>query len=66
MIEIERDSDAYRYLENTFKNGQADMLRLDIRRDGIAFKINEGMWTPTLMVTRRPNDDNPGLKYHRC
>jgi len=58
MVEIPATSDAFRYLENTFKNGMAYKLSIDIRANGIAFKINEGAWTPTLSTESNTGRDD--------
>jgi len=58
LVEISATSEAFRYLENTFKNGFVYKLSVDIRSNGMAFKINEGMWTPTLSVKSNTGRDD--------
>lgn len=54
---IEQGSQAWDYLESVVFGNEADevvkrKLSLNVRRDGIAFKVNEFMWTPTLKITK--------------
>lgn len=49
--EIAIDSEAGRYLANTFANntGTINKVRIHCESPGkVKFKINEGMWTPAL------------------
>lgn len=48
MIEIYKDSEAYRYLKAIMAADDTYMVRVDDRASGVALKRNEGMWTPTL------------------
>jgi hypothetical protein len=53
MIEIEPTSEAYHVLKLALSTGR--MVRIEERRDGIAVKSGEGMWTYT-MPTREDRD----------
>lgn len=51
ILVIERDSEAFIELAEALAFPTTYKVSLDVRRDGIAIKINEQMWTPTLRVT---------------
>jgi hypothetical protein len=46
MIEIHEHSEAHRILKLALQSGRT--VRIDERRDGIAVKTGEGMWTHTM------------------
>lgn len=48
MIEIERNSPAGNCLADVLANPDTNMVRIDVRPDGVAVKRNEGMWSATL------------------
>lgn len=52
IIVIEPGSPAYGELAEGIDEGKK--ISIDRRRDGVAIKIGEGMWSPTLLTTPPP------------
>lgn len=46
MVRIEAGTEAWHQLVSMAASGRD--ISIDVRKDGIAFKLGEGMWTPTL------------------
>jgi hypothetical protein len=48
MIEIERNSPAWRELAEAFADADTRKVSLDVRGTEVAVKVNEHMWSPAL------------------
>lgn len=60
MIELKIGSDAYGELWRMLDTTGAYIVRIEERKDGVALKLNEGVWTPTLACV--PNPGTPPLQ----
>lgn len=50
MFTINLESEAGQYLRSCLENPSTYKVSVEPRKDGVAIKRNEGMWTPTLSV----------------
>jgi len=50
---IEEGSEAFEYLRAAMADPRTYKISLDVRRDGVAIKQNEAMWSPTLETAKR-------------
>jgi hypothetical protein len=52
ILVIERGSEAFESLRDAVTSSDTRKISLELRRDGLAFKRNEYMWSPTLEPER--------------
>lgn len=51
IIVIESATEAYEYLRAAFANQDTRKVSINARKDGVAVKVNEDMWTHTMRST---------------
>lgn len=53
MVTIEYGSEAWAYLAGAIAEDEARVIRIDIRAGGVAVKVDEFVWTPTMRTVKR-------------
>lgn len=54
MVTLEAGSVAYAFLQLLLGQEDTHTIRLEERRNGVAIKRNEGVWSPTLATVPNP------------
>lgn len=52
ITEIHEGSEAFRALQKAFADPNTYRVNVEVRPEGMAVKVNGGMWSPTLCLTK--------------